>query len=243
MHLAFHRSLRAVAIVVSLSGLDASLLGCGGEHLVGIEGADSGGGSIDGGQGVADTGSREDGCALPISAYEQSDGASCWPCVTMGCSSQLAGCAADCSCHASLLKALTCANTGGVLPVCFLSEAMSNNSQAFNGVTMCVTMASSNCGCEPNLLGLDASLGCSPGGGTNGGNGNCTSDLIELCGGTTYQVVCSCPQARCACFGPSSQFVDFPGCPYCPESNSATSVGSITADQVFALCGFPNGGQ
>lgn len=64
MHLAFHRSLRAVATVVSVSGLIASFPGCGGQYLVGIEGADSGHGSTDSAQGGSSSG---DGTAGPLS--------------------------------------------------------------------------------------------------------------------------------------------------------------------------------
>jgi hypothetical protein len=51
MHLVFHRSLCAVAGIGSVSSVVASLPGCGGQYLVGIEEADSGGGSTDSGQG------------------------------------------------------------------------------------------------------------------------------------------------------------------------------------------------
>jgi len=61
MHLAFHRSLRAVVSVGSVAGLVASLAGCGGQYLVGIEGADSGGASTDSGPGGRGHGSPEGG--------------------------------------------------------------------------------------------------------------------------------------------------------------------------------------
>lgn len=81
---------------------------------------------------------------------------------------------------------------------------------------------------------------CSMGGGGGGGGGGvrsadggivtlCETFGQEICGGsTTYQVACACPEGTCACFGPSTTVVSFPGCPSCPSLS-----------QAFAACGFP----
>jgi hypothetical protein len=72
------------------------------------------------------------------------------------------------------------------------------------------------------------------GGGGGGGNGTCTSTFGETCGGTNYQVSCSCPRGSCVCFGQSTTVVNFTGCPSCPGLGS-----SFATDDIFALCGFP----
>ena len=69
------------------------------------------------------------------------------------------------------------------------------------------------------------------GGGSGGSNGmpTCETTAQGVCGGTPYQVSCTCPQARCACFGPTTTEVPFTGCPGCPGLS-----------QAFAICGFPH---
>jgi hypothetical protein len=53
---------------------------------------------------------------------------------------------------------------------------------------------------DANEGGLDSG-GCVPGvGGIGvGSGGTCTTTLTETCGGASYSVKCSCPEATCAC--------------------------------------------
>jgi hypothetical protein len=208
-----------------------------------------------------DAGSEEGGCDSAMGAYEEPQGPSdsCGACVKKGCASEFARCAADCDCQDSLSNALTCAKTGSALQGCLMSETMSNMSQTLSDLSECVTEANLDCACLSRPINAPApdASGCFPGsanlgGGGNGANGGgCTSNFVEICAGTVYQVYCSCPRAQCACLGPSTQFVDFPGCPFCPAMAAmgpgapgapVTPTGSITANQVFALCGFPDAG-
>jgi hypothetical protein len=110
-----------------------------------------------------------------------------------------------------------------------VNDAQSNLSQ-------CLTQASFECGCE-GAPQQDASSGCvMTGGGGAGGNGQCTSNFSETCGGTTYQVVCACPAGSCACFsGSTATTVSFSGCPYCPGG----AAGPNNENPLFAMCGFP----
>ena len=201
-----------------------------------------------------DAGSEEGGCDSTMGAYEEPQGPSdsCGACVKKGCSSEFARCAADCACQDSLSSALTCAKMGSALDGCLMSETMSNMSQTLSDLSDCVSKATGDCACLSRPINAPDASGCFPlsanlGGGT-GPNGGCTSNFVEMCAGTVYQVFCSCPQAQCACLGPSNQFVDFPGCPFCPAMGSmapgavGAPTGSITASQVFALCGFPDAG-
>ena len=83
------------------------------------------------------------------------------------------------------------------------------------------------------LFGQGASGACvggigggSSGGGGPDGGGSCSANLVDTCGSTHYQAVCSCPEASCVCFGPTTRVVPYPSCPAC------------TSD-IYALCGFP----
>jgi hypothetical protein len=60
-------------------------------------------------------------------------------------------------------------------------------------------------------------------------NGECSVTFGELCGSTSYQVTCGCPDGYCVCFGPTTHVVRFSGCPYCPGLST----------QAYVLCGFP----
>lgn len=73
------------------------------------------------------------------------------------------------------------------------------------------------------------------GAGGGGGAEDCLSTFGETCGGTNYQVSCSCPRGSCVCFGLSTTVVSFTGCPSCPGLGS-----SFTTDDILALCGFPH---
>jgi hypothetical protein len=93
----------------------------------------------------------------------------------------------------------------------------------------------------PLTTGDGAPTACIPiGGGGYGPDGalgltqeECSSTFQEMCGGTIYQVSCSCPRASCVCFGQSTTVVDLTGCPACPGLDPGPT-------NIFALCGFPN---
>jgi hypothetical protein len=91
-------------------------------------------------------------------------------------------------------------------------------------------------------MGTDAgSENCMRWGGGGGGSAqSCTTEYGETCGTTNYQVVCSCPQATCVCFGPTTHVVTFMGCPSCgfPPPADRMTAQAMTA-QVLSACGFP----
>jgi hypothetical protein len=188
--------------------------------------------------------SEDAGCAPSIFDYEPSDmtfGA-CWSCAKTRCSSQLSACAGSCSCNNILTAALNCVNNGGEVEGCFLSSFDSAGDPAEANAQQCLMMAATGCGClTPPPPSTDGgpplATACTGGGGGGGfGNGQCNNTWTETCGGTLYQVSCSCPEGDCVCFGPTTHVVRYPGCPYCPNM---PSVGSISVTDAFALCGFP----
>jgi hypothetical protein len=95
--------------------------------------------------------------------------------------------------------------------------------------------AGTECGCGGTTV--DSGPGCvSTSSGSSGGNGQCTSTSSEMCNGKSYTVTCSCPQAKCVCFGDTTTIIDYPDCPYC--SNFGSGPG-LTDSQLFSLCNFP----
>jgi hypothetical protein len=87
----------------------------------------------------------------------------------------------------------------------------------------------------------DGSMACTQSGGGGGiGNGSCMTSYSEMCGATYFQVVCSCPQATCVCFGPTTHVVSYMFCPSCnlPPSADVMTAQTATA-KVLAACGFP----
>jgi hypothetical protein len=74
------------------------------------------------------------------------------------------------------------------------------------------------------------------------GSADCSVTISETCGSTTYYATCACPYGTCGCVGPStSSVVNFTGCPNCPTVMGPPPWGTgITANDVFALCGFPH---
>jgi hypothetical protein len=164
--------------------------------------------------------------------------AACWSCVQTGCATQLAACAADCSCDATVAGDVSCVNGGANPSACFGLNIGAGNDDALSAVATCVLEASAECNC--NGPPPDASAGCvQTGGGGSGGNGNCTSNFSEMCENTNYQVLCACPESRCFCFNGAdpdagTTVVKFDGCPYCPGGPGPNS----TTD-LLSLCGFP----
>jgi hypothetical protein len=164
---------------------------------------------------------------------------SCWGCVEMTCGPQLVACTEDCPCNAAVVRGLSCTNGGMDAVECF-TQAFAGGDAATTSFIGCLAMAGSTCSCPSTGPAEDASSGCVVSGSSSGGgNGDCTSDFAETCGGTTYKAVCSCPQGQCVCFGASSTtVVSIDSCPYCP----GLGVGPLPATsmaQVFSECGFP----
>jgi hypothetical protein len=84
--------------------------------------------------------------------------------------------------------------------------------------------ASSPCDhCEANPTGTTATAtaDASPaapqtfpgGGGYSIQSGQCSNSLEFEEDGGSYQVLCSCPEGACTCFGPTTKVVPFAGCP------------------------------
>ena len=72
-----------------------------------------------------------------------------------------------------------------------------------------------------------------PGGSSSSfGNGECEATSTETSDNIDYIASCSCPEAACVCFGPTTHVVKYEGCPLCPTL-------SAEVQNVFALCGFP----
>ncbi len=188
------------------------------------------------------------GCSTNLLASEPGARfASCWSCVTSGCESQLTACNADCTCDSAIAGSFACVSGGGDPIGCFFPALSTGDDPAIIAAANCLIMAGGDCGCQsdagnasPPDAGNDGSAACVMNGGTAGsGNGECTSTLKETCGDTQYQVVCACPQASCACFGPSTQVISFDGCPYCPTPGGG-GPGTTTSDDLFTRCGFPH---
>ena len=165
--------------------------------------------------------------------------AACWSCVRTGCATQLAACAGDCACDATVAGDVSCVNGGANPGACFTPNVGPSTDDALNAIVTCVLEASSECNCDSPPP--DASAGCvQTGGGGSGGNGNCTSNFGEMCGNTNYQVVCACPESRCFCFNDAdpdagTTVVKFDGCPYCPGGPGPNS-----SVDLLSLCGFPH---
>jgi hypothetical protein len=120
--------------------------------------------------------------------------------------------------------------------MCF-SILQSAAGSAASNLISCLLNASNQCSCLSSPP-PDASTGCvsnSSSGG--GGNGSCTSNYSETCGSTSYSVVCSCPQAKCVCFGDTTTVIDYPDCPYCNTFGSGGP--GLTESELYSLCKFP----
>jgi hypothetical protein len=145
----------------------------------------------------------------------------CWTCMTRGCMAQLSMCVSDCACNAAIGDMLAHMNRGGPVIGC-VGGMPGVGGAAGLAAGLCLTQACLDCGCSGVIVpdtGVGADGGnCTPvGGGGSFGNGQCSSTLNKTCNGTNYQIICSCPDAKCACFGPTSQIIAYSGCPYCPS--------------------------
>jgi hypothetical protein len=181
MRPAVHRDLRAVTGVAFVSGLVASLAGCGGKYLVGIEGADSDAGGGD--RGVVVGGPPVDATtqiSLPDAAGDVPQGApfdsstvpggecsptesiltcqpaasfaACWTCVKQVCSSQLAACAQDATCNAAIAGALNCVAEGGEISQCLPFAVMNGDDDtALAEVQGCTVVNNDACPCLTTL--------------------------------------------------------------------------------------------
>jgi hypothetical protein len=166
----------------------------------------------------------------------------CWDCMWRGCSTQLTACAADCACSQAVANAIACSNGGGPSFQCFGPGFGPTGNPPMPPLGICLSIASADCGCRTGPMAgtsSDAST-CTPmGGGGGGGGGQCTFTGSEMCGGTSYQVVCACPQGNCACIGPSTKVIPFAGCPNCGSGLPLNPPSTMFAD-LFVQCGFPN---
>jgi hypothetical protein len=194
---------------------------------------------------------QDDACAMSILSYQApATFAGCWSCASNACSSQLKACAADCTCDDAIARALACVDEGGGIASCFLSAFNSAGDSTQSAAQECLMMAYGQCTCPASSnQGSPATVDAAPppavddggacmpmGGGGDEGSGECNQNWSEMCGSTNYQIDCACPRGTCICFGPTTNVVSYPGCPYCP---SEPAVGPTTLAQVFALCGFP----
>jgi hypothetical protein len=88
--------------------------------------------------------------------------------------------------------------------------------------------------CTPTLVGQGHYNARDP------STGQCSFSASERCdAGTPYQVVCGCPQATCACLGPTQNVIPFADCEICQGSGPPAPSMSMLVD-LFAQCGFPN---
>jgi hypothetical protein len=172
----------------------------------------------------------------------------CHTCAKKACLSQLTACAADCTCNNAILGALNCVDDGS--GSCIRS-AMSSSDPILSATANCLFTAGGDCGCPgvqvPSPDGSCLLLG---GDGNNGlGNRECAAHASERCGDTDYQVVCTCPEGTCSCFGPTTHVIHFAGCPYCPGDQADASdlsplpggVKPANFAAMLTLCGFPAG--
>ena len=157
--------------------------------------------------------------------------------MTSGCMAQLAPCVSDCACNAAIGDLLSQMERGQVVgcPGPVLGPA--------GGAARCLNLACLDCGCSGGIrpdAGIGADAGdCIPmGGASDFSNGQCSSTLTKTCNGANYQIICSCPDAKCACFGPTSQVIAYSGCPYCPSPGSPLGPSGPPSDDLFAQCGF-----
>lgn len=217
--------------------------GSSGSYGAGSSGVVPGGGSSGVGYpGGSSSGSPGSGCGPDIRQYGASSSLACWGCIANGCPMQLAACAGDCSCNASVAQAIACIDGGGDILSCFMSALAGTTDSATNAFTSCLVSAGRDCRCSTLPGGVpqpDASPACvETGSGGQSGSAGCSSTLQEVCGSASYQVVCSCPRGTCVCFGDATTVISFQGCPYCP-GGGITAPGSPTDADMFAACGFP----
>jgi hypothetical protein len=216
-------------------------------------GSSSGGGSSGGGfsssgssggppgfpiETIADDGGCAPDANIVTHQSPNPESQACWACVSKGCATQLTACANDCACNAAVASVEECVDQGDPNQ-CLAPLPLGDQSDETLATTSnCLMMASFECSCGDNLP--DASdPGCTQtGGGGSGGNGECSSNFGETCGGVNYQVICACPEGSCVCFSQSSstKVVTFNGCPYCPGG----AAGGQTANDLYDLCGFPH---
>jgi hypothetical protein len=187
------------------------------------------------------------GCA-PSSWQPGQSFSACWDCIWRGCWKQLTACAAECGCSQTVAKGIACANAGNSPSSC-LGPGVGPGPGGTGGgldpsIGPCLSLAASECGCASGSAGGTATSvpACAPmeSGGAGGGNGQCENTVTETCGGTVYQVTCACPQATCACIGPSSQIIPYSGCANgCPGFGPAPPQQSQLA-ALLTQCGFPH---
>jgi hypothetical protein len=196
----------------------------------------SSGGTLIGSSSGSPGEANDSGCsANPLTSTPGGAFNACWSCVAKACATELMACSGDCQCNAAVAAALEC-ETNGADPVgCIMSSL--GNDQVQNSVANCILNTGAACDCL-GAAPVPADGGCvQTGGGSSGGNGQCTSDFSETCGSTGYQIVCACPQGSCACFGESSTTViSYAGCPTCP----GIGVDSTTMADLLTRCGFPH---
>ncbi len=157
----------------------------------------------------------------------------------MGCAAQFKACADDCLCNKEVVSAIDCVNARGDPTSCFTTALGGGGDGETQPLINCLLQAGGDCNCggmttEPP----DASTCMMTGGGSTMGNGACSSTIQETCGSSEYQAVCACPQGRCVCFGDTTSVIQIDSCPFCPSSLPG-SPASLTPEQVFSLCGFP----
>jgi hypothetical protein len=222
------------------NGEDASSGSSSGSSSGGVKGTSSNQGGSTGTSSPGEPAGDDAGCSTTALTFAPpASTAACWSCVQTGCATQLAACAADCSCDATVAGDVSCVNSGTNPSACIGPNIVPDNDDALTAVATCVLEASAECNC--NNPPPDASAGCvQTGGGGGGGNGNCTSNFSEMCENTNYQVVCACPESECFCFNDATPdagttVVKFDGCPYCPGGPGPNS----TTD-LLSLCGFPH---
>jgi hypothetical protein len=178
--------------------------------------------------------------SCPATSWQPTPGFSaCWNCIWGGCSTQLEACANDCACSQSVSQAIACTGSGGSSFQCFAPLAPLQSGPLM-GAEMCLSFALGECpACQTGFSTppIPSASSCTKLGTANGGgSGTCITTVSEKCGDTSYQVVCACPQATCACMGPTNKVLPFASCPNCP----APSPGTTASGDLFALCGFPH---
>jgi hypothetical protein len=159
----------------------------------------------------------------------------CWTCMTRGCMPQLATCIADCACNAMLGEVLSAMNRGGRVTGCM---GPSSGPGPWGATAFCLAQACLDCGCSDATVADGGN--CTPmGGSATSGPDGCSSTFSETCNGTNYEITCTCPDAKCACFGPTSQVIAYSACPYCPVASVPTGWSIPSVNDLFAQCGFP----
>jgi hypothetical protein len=94
----------------------------------------------------------------------------------------------------------------------------------------------------PTMPSPNPATNCMPSpAGESAGSGQCASMLVNDCNGTRYQVICTCPEQQCACFGPTTKIIPYGGCPYCPFGELGPQApGGPSISDLFAACGYPH---